>query len=176
MLLNNKKGDFMEQNELYHYGVLGMKWGVRRAAKKGTTYTYKSHATKKYSKKADEYNNYANDYDPKNYTSKLSNKQRAKLQQKSDHNRAKARQYEQRAKRSAELDRKEQKIAENTKTGKVIATRMLTMGVGAKSYQRFQALGDSKKKAFVKSYVDTMLLGGYGHMIAKAKYIRQDEK
>lgn len=39
------------ENELYHYGVLGMKWGMRRAARKGQTYTYKSHGQKKWEKK-----------------------------------------------------------------------------------------------------------------------------
>lgn len=38
-------------NELYHYGVVGMKWGVRRARKRGEEYTYTSHGTKRYAKK-----------------------------------------------------------------------------------------------------------------------------
>lgn len=41
-------------NELKHYGVLRMKWGVHRARKKGTNYVYKSHGQKKYQKKYDE--------------------------------------------------------------------------------------------------------------------------
>lgn len=46
----------MERNdELMHYGVLGMKGGARRAAKKGTVYSYKSHGQKKYEKKVNKY-------------------------------------------------------------------------------------------------------------------------
>ena len=35
-----------KNDELMHYGVLGMKWGIHRAVKKGQTYTYKSHGQK----------------------------------------------------------------------------------------------------------------------------------
>ena len=34
----------MPDCELYHYGVLGMKWGIRKARKRGMEYQYKSHA------------------------------------------------------------------------------------------------------------------------------------
>ena len=40
----------MYEYVLCHHGVLGMKWGIRRAATKGQTYTYESHGQKKYEK------------------------------------------------------------------------------------------------------------------------------
>ena len=38
-------------DELMHYGVIGMRWGIRRARKNGSSYTYKSHGQKKYERK-----------------------------------------------------------------------------------------------------------------------------
>lgn len=129
---------------LAHYGVLGMKWGMRRAAKRGETYTYKSYSTKKYQKKA------------------------AKEKKA-----AKKKVYESRAELSEKLDKKEQDIARNTSTGKVIATRVLTAGLGAKAYQRIQAMGVSKGKAVALSVLDGVTLD-LGHRIAKGIYIRKN--
>lgn len=143
----------IESNELYHYGVLGMKWGHRRAQKRGETYTYKSHTTKKYEKKA------------------------AKAASKSKHgslhaeskweNRAKK--YGDRAKRSAKLDAKEQKQSLSVSTGKTVASRLLlNTTMTSKSYQRYRALGDSKARAMLKTYVANYPLS----MVTKARYIR----
>lgn len=49
--MSNYYGSYWDDNQLAHYGVLGMKWGIRKAEKRGETYTYKSHGQKKYEKK-----------------------------------------------------------------------------------------------------------------------------
>lgn len=42
----------MEQNELMHYGVMGMKWGIRRAASKSSQNNKLELKALKYDKKA----------------------------------------------------------------------------------------------------------------------------
>ena len=214
--------------ELYHYGVLGMKWGKRKAQKnaekaamyrryakdydpndyigskplsnrqrskmqsnmdknnaladkyqKKSTYTYKSHSTKKYDRKAATANESAKEWEDmaKRAREKGKGNKAVEYERNAKADRADAAKYANRAKRSKELDRNEQRIAEQTSTGKVLATRLLlTGGVGAKNYQQFRAMGNNKVSAAGKAAIDVMFLGGIGSRVMKAKYLRQDEK
>lgn len=91
----------MQNNELYHYGILGMKWGIRKARKNGTTYQYKSMYTKKYEKKAAKL--------------KAGNASKSEIQD-----------AERRAAESQKIDSEMQRIAEKTSVGKGIAHLLLT--------------------------------------------------
>ena len=50
----------MNQNELYHYGVLGMKWGVRRYRNSGGSYTREG--LKRFDKSYEDYQSKNNAY------------------------------------------------------------------------------------------------------------------
>ena len=109
-----------DQDYLVHYGVLGMKWGMHRAAKTGTSYSYKSMKTKRLEKSA------ANaQAKGKKNASKLSAK--AAASKKSDANR--------------------QKYAKKTSVGKALAQNLLLGTPGAISYQKMRANGTSRGKA-----------------------------
>lgn len=121
-------------DELAHYGVLGMKWGIRKAERKGQTYTYKSHGQKKWEKKL------------------------AKRQKKG----SKASKIED-AQDKLELfktrDQNRQEYARKANLGKSFI-KQITMGpIGAGTYSRFRAADNGRALAFLKSNIIVSSLG-----------------
>lgn len=124
-----------KSDELYHYGVLGMKWGMHRAKKKGISYTYKSHGQKKWEKK---YN--------KRLTNKASKEKLDKTKQKLDL-------YKTR-------DKNRQEYAKNTSIGKSFVKTLLLGPIGNGNYSRYKGSGDGRVGAFLKSNIVVSTLGG----------------
>ena len=122
-------------NELYHYGVLGMKWGVRRARKNGASYVYKAHGQKKYEKKIDQIKS----SNKKNKKEKLA-KAKTKLSI-----------YKQR-------DKNRQSYASKTNLGKAVVKQILMGPIGSGSYSRYRSSGNNRVMAFLKSNVISSLL------------------
>lgn len=115
--------------DLKHYGVIGMKWGVRRAYKKGKPYTYKSHGQKKYEKKLDRQMN-------KGVSAKRMAKTRNKLEQ-----------Y-----KTRDISRVD--YATRTSVGKSVVKTMLFGPFGSGNYNRMRASGAGRiGSAFVANWV-----------------------
>lgn len=171
-----------DQESIQHYGVLGMKWGQRRFQNKDGTltaagkaheaktgergYTYKSHGTKKYDKKA---------VKAMRKASTMQGDKRKKLI-------AKAKKYQKWANRSRELDKREQQYAKRVSAKGNIASRYLTKGVvGGKAYQQTLAMlgAQNQKKRFTKEKVLAAVASNYGGRLGsallKSQYMKNDK-
>lgn len=109
----------MSNNELMHYGVLGMKWGIRKARKSGSDYTYKSHGQKKYEKKLAK-------QEAKGASAAKVTRTRNQLET-----------YKKR-------DKNRQTYAENTSVGKSVAKGILMGPFGSGNYNRLRAAGHTR--------------------------------
>lgn len=139
-------------DDIRHYGVLGMKWGVR----KNPEYQYKSHGTKKYERKERKYRARGRD--------------------------DKADIFARRAEKSRLIDRREQEYAKRVKAGGNFAVRLLSSGIiGGKGYQRALAMlggtGDSRPLTLKKigAAVTSWFAGDMGVAMLKAVYVRSGE-
>ena len=138
MLLN--RGDSMWQynhtpdnDELYHYGVVGMKWGIKRAEKQGKKYSYKSVGQKWQKKKL-----------------KIAEKTGAK-KYKIDKIKAKINQYETR-------DKDREKYAKQSKLSDAVLKGLLLGPVGSGTYNRMRSAGHGRiPSALLGNYVSSVI-------------------
>lgn len=113
------------EHELYHYGVLGMKWGIRKARKNGTTYTYKSYGQKKMEKRL------ANAERKGKDTEKIKNS---------------LNNYKRR-------DKMRQSYVEARSTGRLLATKMIFNLDSADAYRKARDSGASFGKSYIDALV-----------------------
>ena len=151
------------QDELMHYGVLGMKWGQHRAAQRGETYTYRSHSTKKWEKRADRAQSKA-DFETnarKSASGKASQANLDKSKAYSDKMQAVANSAKEKAKNSAAHDKEMQKFADGMSTGKAIAGALIFGPAGMKAYGSLKSSGYSTVDAAVGTYLAGTLGSAY---------------
>lgn len=160
-------GDNISNGEsLYHYGVLGMKWGVH----KDPNYEYRSlgqkHTSKRAQKMADR-------------VKKL--KAKGAKQSKIDKAERKQHNYESRSKSLKELDDRELRYAKKMSVG-VTAVDRLFLGslFTSKPTQQFYAIfkngKNSETAAIGKSVVAAMFTGRLGSEIARSVHARRNDK
>lgn len=119
---------YQNTDELYHYGVLGMKWGMRRAYNKGVDYNYKSHGQKKYEKRVQK------------LTAKMAKKNRKpsfRSKVKLDKAKVKLEQYKGR-------DKNREDFAKTANLGKSIVKTIVFGPLGAGNYNRFRSAGHGR--------------------------------
>ena len=117
---------YQNTDELYHFGVLGMKWGIRKARQNGHEYNYKSHGQKKYIKKYEKLNK-------KNNGDGLTFREQRKFDKVKD----KLATYKVR-------DNNRVNYVKNTTVGKTIVKDILFGPLGAGNYNRLRSSGSGR--------------------------------
>lgn len=168
-------GGFYSRDELYHYGVKGMKWGHRKAQK----YASKARTARESAKEWKEIGaNKAAKLMAKGKTAKA-DKVAFKYKLKADQDLADAKAYENAAKakeRGAKYQEKQAEAGASRSRGAKLATNLLAGPFANRTYNSVIAAGGSKNAARVITAVTGYTGGALGHLVVSSLYRRGAEK
>lgn len=163
----------MENNALQHYGVLGMRWGVRKAEKSGKEYT--SRRTKKLESKIATAKESSQEWKDiaKSKEAKGKIKAAAKSKAYAEQDIARAKTLEAQKARSKELDALQQRLVKDTSVGK----NFIQTAIGSKKSMISRNISELNKLTNTsagKSFARDLLYGKAGNLaILEAQYVKK---
>lgn len=147
-----------ENDYLAHYGIIGMRWGIKRAEKTGKSYRYKSVEQKHYDKKVSKLSS-ENKTGKKLNGKKLTREQRVVAKKKLDKAESKRKLYEQR-------DLNREKYVRSITVGQSIARSVWIGGINNGAYSRYRAAGESVVKSSLKTGLGLVAVTATGLLAA----------
>lgn len=140
------------QDSFQHYGVIGMKWGMRKAEDSGKQYNYRSIGQKLKQRKVNKLSSKLKNTTNIQRKTKLANKL---ARQTSKLNNLKAR------------DARRQEYARTASVGGAVARTVLFGPIGNGTYERFRSAGSSTVEAGAAAVVATLFSPAAGVVASK---------
>lgn len=157
--------------ELYHYGVKGMKWGVRRAAK----YADKARNARESAKEWKEIGDYKSSKLRAAGKNKKADRVEAKYKEYARQDRADAAKYDEKAaqkNREASFQKKQAEINASRSRGSRLASNIIAGPFANRTYNSVLAAGGTKTGAKVVTYATGVLGGPLGHIAVAHLYTK----